>query len=198
MMNTKLLSVGLMAAASLWLSGCSDNAALEERVADLEDRIAQLENGATVKTQAVALNESAATTELTSTGAASTGAASTGAASTGSATTVAFAETTHEFGTIAEGDVVEHTFTFTNTGDTPLIIQDAKTTCGCTVPKKPEAPVPPGETGEIQVRFNSQGKAGVQNKAVTITANTEPATTRLFIKANVTAKSEPIAGPVRK
>jgi hypothetical protein len=186
MMNTKTLSVGLMAAASLWLSGCSDNAALEERVADLEDRIVQLENGTAVKTQAVSLNESAAVTEpaISAVGAA--------------ATSVAFAETTHEFGTIAEGDVVEHTFTFTNTGNTPLIIQDAKTTCGCTVPKKPEAPVPPGETGEIQVRFDSQGKTGMQNKAVTITANTEPATTRLFIKANVTAKGEPIAGPVRK
>ncbi len=191
MMNLKLIPVGLMTATclgltSLGLSGCNNNAALEERVADLEDRTAQLENGTALQTQAVSLAEptEAAETEIT--------------APAGAATTVAFAETTHEFGTIAEGDVVEHTFMFTNTGNTPLVIQDAQTTCGCTVPKKPEAPVPPGETGEIQVRFNSQGKAGVQNKAVTITANTEPATTRLFIKANVTPKSEPIAGPVRK
>ncbi len=178
------MSVGLMTAGCLGLSGCNNNAALEERVADLEDRTAQLESGTALQTQAVSLAEPTEMAELT--------------APAGAATTVDFAETTHEFGTIAEGDVVEHTFVFTNTGDTPLIIQDAQTTCGCTVPKKPEAPVPPGETGEIQVRFNSQGKAGVQNKAVTITANTEPATTRLFIKANVTPKSEPIAGPVRK
>lgn len=183
-----------MTAGCLWISGCSSTTALEERVADLEDRTAQLENGTALKTQAVSLAEPNAMTELSN----PVEAAATGAVATGAATTVDFAETTHEFGTIAEGEVVEHTFVFTNTGDTPLIIQDAKTTCGCTVPKKPEAPVPPGETGEIQVRFNSQGKAGVQNKAVTITANTEPATTRLFIKANVTSKSEPIAGPVRK
>jgi hypothetical protein len=185
MMNFKSISAGLVTAAclgtGLTLSGCNNNAALEERVADLEGRTAQLESGTAPQTQAVSLAEATET-----------------AAPASVATTVAFAETTHEFGTIAEGDVVEHTFTFTNTGDTPLIIQDAQTTCGCTVPKKPEAPVPPGETGEIQVRFDSQGKAGVQNKAVTITANTEPATTRLFIKANVTPKSEPIAGPVRK
>lgn len=172
-----------MVIGCLWLSGCN-NDALEGRVADLEDRITQLENGTALNTQAVSLDEPAEVVEPT--------------APAGATTTVAFAETTHEFGTIAEGEVVEHTFTFTNTGNTPLIIQDAQTTCGCTVPKKPEAPVPPGETGEIQVRFDSQGKAGVQNKAVTITANTEPATTRLFIKANVTSKSEPVAGPVRK
>ena len=181
MNNLKLIPLGL-AVGCLWLSGCN-NAALEERIADLEDRITQLENGTALKTQAVSLNEPAAAEPM---------------APAGSATTVSFAETTHEFGTITEGDVVEHTFVFTNTGDTPLVIQDAKTTCGCTVPKKPEAPVLPGETGEIQVRFNSQGKAGVNNKAVTITANTDPATTQLFIKANVTPKSEPIAGPVRK
>ena len=175
-----------MAAGSLWLSACNNNAALEDRVADLEARTTQLENGTALQTRAVSLAEPSEANETEI------------AAPVGLATTVSFAETTHEFGTIAEGDVVEHTFMFTNTGDTPLIIQDAQTTCGCTVPKKPEAPVPPGETGEIQVRFNSQGKAGVQNKAVTITANTEPATTRLFIKANVTPKSEPIAGPVRK
>lgn len=189
MMNFKLIPAALMTVGCLWLSGCNNNAALEERVADLEGRTAQLENGTALSTQAVSLNEPNESVEPTMLAE---------AAATMAATTVDFKETTHEFGTIAEGDVVEHTFTFTNTGGTPLIIQDAQTTCGCTVPKKPEGPIPPGETGEIQVRFNSQGKAGVQNKAVTITANTEPATTRLFIKANVTPKSEPIAGPVRK
>ncbi len=184
MMNFRLIPIGLMTTGCLWLSGCNNNAALKDRVADLEARTTQLENGTALQTQAVSLAEPSEGAET--------------AAPVGLATTVSFAETTHEFGTIAEGDVVEHTFVFTNTGNTPLIIQDAQTTCGCTVPKKPEAPVPPGETGEIQVRFDSQGKAGVQNKAVTITANTEPATTRLFIKANVTPKSEPIAGPVRK
>lgn len=178
-----LSALGLMTGC-LWLSGCN-NAALEERVTELEGRITELENGAPLPTEAASFTESAEPAEATT-------------APAGPATTMAFAEETHEFGTINEGDVVEHTFTFTNTGDTPLIIQDAKASCGCTVPKKPEQPVPPGETGEIQVRFNSQGKPGMQNKTVTVTANTEPATTRLFIKADVTPKSEPVAGPIKK
>ena len=186
-MNKIVLSVFGLATACLSLSGCN-NAALEERVADLEDRMSELESGATsVPTQSASYTEAgeSATTE-------------TEAASDAPIATVAFAETTHEFGTINEGDVVEHTFVFTNTGSTPLIIQDAKASCGCTVPKKPEQPVAPGETGEIQVRFNSQGKPGVQNKTVTVTANTQPATTRLFIKADVTPKSKSVAGPVKK
>ena len=187
-MNRIGLSAMGLAVACLGLSSCN-NAALEERVADLENRISELENGSTsVPTQSASYSE---TDELTAP-------AENETVPDGPIATVAFAETTHEFGTIAEGDVVEHTFVFTNTGSTPLIIQDAKASCGCTVPKKPEQPVAPGETGEIQVRFNSQGKPGVQNKTVTVTANTQPATTRLFIKADVTPKSNSVAGPVKK
>ena len=187
-MNKIGLSVVGFAIACLSLSGCN-NAALEERVADLEGRISELENGSTsVPTQSASYAEADEPTPNSEAE----------PVADGPIATVAFAETTHEFGTIDEGDVVEHTFVFTNTGSTPLIIQDAKASCGCTVPKKPEQPVAPGETGEIQVRFNSQGKPGVQNKTVTVTANTQPATTRLFIKADVTPKSKPTAGPVKK
>ena len=178
-----LSTMGLLV-GGIWLSGCN-NAAMEERVADLEDRITQLEGGSSLTAQSASFPE------------ASTPAA-TVAAPTGPATTMAFEEGTHEFGKINEGDVVEHTFVFTNTGSTPLIIQDAKASCGCTVPKKPEQPIAPGETGEIQVRFNSQGKPGMQNKTVTVTANTEPATTQLYIKADVTPKNKVVAGPVKK
>lgn len=102
----------------------------------------------------------------------------------------AFEEELHDFGTIKDGDVVEHIFTFVNTGEAPLIISDAKGSCGCTVPDPPKEPIPVGGTGEIKVKFNSKNKPGIQNKTVTITANTWPKTQRLRIKANVLKEGE--------
>ncbi len=102
-----------------------------------------------------------------------------------------FAETEHDFGTINEGDVVEHTFTFTNTGKAPLVIVNAKGSCGCTVPEWPKEPVAPGATGTMLVKFNSNGKPNAQNKQVTITANTEAGKETLKIKAMVTPKAKP-------
>ncbi|WKN45551.1 DUF1573 domain-containing protein [Tunicatimonas pelagia] len=109
-----------------------------------------------------------------------------------------FEELNYDFGTITEGEIVEHTFTFTNTGEAPLVIQSTSASCGCTTPSYSREPVAPGETGEVQVKFNSQNRPGVQNKTITITANTEPAVTRLFIKTNVNPKGEETSGPVRK
>ncbi len=103
----------------------------------------------------------------------------------------AFTEETHDFGTIKEGEVVEHLFKFKNTGDAPLIISSATASCGCTVPVWPKEPVAVGEEGEIQVRFNSKGKPGIQNKTVTITANTYPKVNKVNIKANVTKEANP-------
>ena len=77
----------------------------------------------------------------------------------------------HDFGTIYQGDVVEEVFTFTNTGTEPLIITDARGTCGCTTPKWSHDPVPPGAKGQITIGFNSAGKSGRQDKVVTITSN---------------------------
>lgn len=102
------------------------------------------------------------------------------------ATVMEFEKTTHDFGTIKDGDAVTYTFIFTNKGTQPLTIQSAKASCGCTVPKWPKEPIAPGEKGEIQATFNSKGKKGTQHKSITITANTNPADTRLYIKANVT------------
>ena len=101
-------------------------------------------------------------------------------------TTIEFTETEHHFGTINEGDRVEHIFTFTNTGLNPLIIDKCKGSCGCTVPQCPKQPIAPGETAEIKVVFNSKGKKNHQEKRVTITANTEPAQTVIKIIADVT------------
>ena len=103
---------------------------------------------------------------------------------------MAFEKSEHDFGTINEGDIVEHTFTFTNTGKAPLVIVSAKGSCGCTVPTWPKDPVAPGETGKMLVKFNSSGKPNQQSKQVTITANTEAGTETLQIKAMVTPKAQ--------
>lgn len=104
---------------------------------------------------------------------------------------ITFEETLYDFGTIREGKIIEHTFKFTNTGKAPLIISNARSTCGCTIPKWPKDPIPPGEEGEIRVRFDSKNKKNAQNKPVTVTANTYPNTTKVFIKGFV----EPVVDP---
>lgn len=98
-----------------------------------------------------------------------------------------FDKTDHDFGTINEGDTVETVFSFTNTGDSNLIITDAKGSCGCTVPEYPKnTPIKPGESGEIKVKFDSSNKPNLQSKTVTITANTEKAREQIRIKTFVT------------
>jgi hypothetical protein len=87
---------------------------------------------------------------------------------------VKFDRTVHDFGTVNDGDVIETTFTLTNVGKSALVITDAKTTCGCTVPSWPkDKPIQPGETAEIKVKFNTAGKGGGrQSKDVTLFTNT--------------------------
>lgn len=104
----------------------------------------------------------------------------------GPKTDIQFAEMEHDFGTIDQNTTNPKTFTFTNTGEHPLIISDAKGSCGCTVPSYPKEPIPPGETGEIEVVYRPGQQKNQQTKTVSITANTEPAQTVLRIKANVT------------
>lgn len=104
-------------------------------------------------------------------------------------TAIAFDNMEHDFGVINEGDNVEHMFKFTNAGTEPLILENCKGSCGCTVPQCPKNPIPPGGSGEIKVVFNSKGKKNMQTKRVTIMANTEPMETVLTIKANVTPES---------
>ncbi len=96
-----------------------------------------------------------------------------------------FDDTRFDFGTITEGKIVKHVYKFTNTGKVPLVINDARSTCGCTVPKWPKDPIDPGKSGEISVRFDSKGKKDRQAKPITITANTYPNQTILQIKGTV-------------
>ena len=86
-----------------------------------------------------------------------------------------FEKDSYDFGKIKSGDKVTHDFKFTNTGRLPLIITDAVASCGCTRPEWPQTPINPGEKGSIKVTFNSMGKSGLQDKQITITANTNPA-----------------------
>lgn len=103
------------------------------------------------------------------------------------AATISFEENSFDFGTIEEGDKVEHVFKFTNTSDNPLTISNARGSCGCTVPEWPREAIAPGEQGEIKVKFDSKGKKGKQSKTVTITANTDPANTMLTVISDVVA-----------
>ncbi|GAB3972945.1 hypothetical protein GCM10028806_25900 [Spirosoma terrae] len=96
----------------------------------------------------------------------------------------------YDFGTLTEGDTVEHVFKFTNTGEFPLIINNITASCGCTTPEWPREPVAPGAAGSIRVRFNSRGKSGEQNKTITVIANTDPAMTDLQFKALVNPKAD--------
>jgi hypothetical protein len=98
---------------------------------------------------------------------------------------ITFERYEHSFGKVEEGKTVETTFKFTNTGANDLIISDAKGSCGCTVPFFPKEPIKPGQTSEIKVSYDSKGKSGVQNKQVTITANTDPSITTLNITTEV-------------
>jgi len=96
-----------------------------------------------------------------------------------------FAESEFDFGDIPADTKVKHTFTFTNTGKSPLLIEDATASCGCTTPNWTKEPVAPGAKGTIDVQFDSRGKQGLQSKQVNVRANTQPNITPVVIKANV-------------
>lgn len=88
--------------------------------------------------------------------------------------------TTQSLGKIKEGSIVEITWKFKNTGNKPLIISDARGTCGCTIADKPNEPVAPGQEGTIKARFNSQGQGPEAHKTVTVDANTKGQTQHLL------------------
>jgi len=107
----------------------------------------------------------------------------------GPITSIEFEETEYNFGTVMDGDKVVHEYKFKNTGSEPLIISNAKGSCGCTVPDWPREPIAPGASSVIKVQFDSKNKGkvggGVQSKRVTLTANTDPINTYLTIKGTV-------------
>lgn len=105
------------------------------------------------------------------------------------AATISFDKQEYDFGTVNEGDIVETVFKVTNAGKTDLIITNAQASCGCTVPSWPKTPIKPGDSGDIQVSFNTSGKPNRQNKTVTLTTNTESGREVLTIKGSVIPKT---------
>ncbi len=103
---------------------------------------------------------------------------------------ITFEESTHDFGEITQGDKVEHVFNFKNTGKSPLVITNVRTTCGCTAPEWPREAILPGDESSIKVVFNSRGKMGMQNKTITITSNASNSPERIKIVGNVVKSAE--------
>lgn len=143
------------------------------------------DGGADVTSKPIASNEQASETPVNSSPQKFDPAKEAAEAPAGPTTSMVFDTYEHDFGTMDEGDAVTHIFKFTNTGSEPLVLDKCKGSCGCTVPQCPKEPIPPGASGEIEVKFNSKGKKNNQTKTVTINANTDPGQTILKIKAFV-------------
>ena len=100
-------------------------------------------------------------------------------------TEIKFENELYDFGEITQGEKVKFTYKFTNVGESDLVISSAKGSCGCTVPDWPRKPIAPGESAEIRVVFNSEGKNGKQHKKVSVIANTQPSTTVVALTGNI-------------
>jgi hypothetical protein len=101
---------------------------------------------------------------------------------------ITFDQPVFQFGSVTEGAIVKQSFTFTNTGKVPLLINDCRSTCGCTVPEWPKKAILPGETGSILVQFNTEGRKYDQDRPVTIIANTYPKSTLIRLQGFVEPK----------
>lgn len=101
---------------------------------------------------------------------------------------IQFEKTTHDFGTVKEEGTITHEFKFTNKGTVPLLISNVRASCGCTTPGWTKEPILPGKTGVITAQYNTVNRPGAFNKNLTVTSNTEPAMTVLYITGNVTPK----------
>jgi hypothetical protein len=91
-------------------------------------------------------------------------------------TSIQWIDSSRNYGKIDEGQVLEVSFRFRNTGDKPLVIKDVRPGCGCTLANKPEKPILPGEEGEINATFDSKGREGTQKKDIYVIANTKDKT----------------------
>lgn len=96
-----------------------------------------------------------------------------------------FEDEFHDFGIIIQGEKVSYTFKFKNIGKSDLILSSVHASCGCTVPKYDSKPIKPGEDGFIEVVFDSSGRSGMQQKTVTVMANTQPSVHELKFVAEV-------------
>ena len=103
-------------------------------------------------------------------------------------TTVQIIDSAYNFGKVTDGEKVNYSYRFKNTGTKPLVIVEATASCGCTVPQKPERPILPGETGFIKIIFDSKGRVGNAHKTITVKSNANPEFPILFLTGDVEAK----------
>ena len=104
-------------------------------------------------------------------------------------TTVQMIDSAYNFGKVSDGEKIEYSYRFRNTGKNPLIVSSAVASCGCTVPEKPEEPIKPGETGFLKVVFNSKGRVGEVHKEITVTSNAYPQFPVLELTGQVVAET---------
>jgi hypothetical protein len=104
---------------------------------------------------------------------------------------ISFKSETVDFGEIAKGSDGIRVFEFTNTGNAPLIISEVKSSCGCTVPKKPDGPIAPGASSTIQVKYDTN-RVGPIRKTVTVYSNAEASIKALKIKGEVLAAGKSV------
>lgn len=97
---------------------------------------------------------------------------------------IEFKSDTIDYGTIEKGSNGVRVFEFTNTGNAPLIISNVTSSCGCTIPKKPDGPILPGKTGEIEVKYDTN-RVNPIRKTITVISNAETPTVALKIKGEV-------------
>jgi len=100
-------------------------------------------------------------------------------------TSIQFKDSVIHAGKIEEGKLLDVEFEFTNTGTEMLIIKSVSASCGCTIPEKPEEPIAPGQTGKIKATFDSKGRAGLNQKAITVVANTKETVHTLIFDVEV-------------
>lgn len=177
-MRTLSRVIFVMAVAAS-VMGCRDKAA-EKRIAELEHRLAALEGNKSASSTSAALPDPSA--------AAASPAAATETKPEGPLPSFNFERLEYDFGVIREGEKVAYTYKFTNTGTAPLIVQSVQPSCGCTAPEWSKDPIPVNGTGFVKVEFDSNGKQGIQNKIVTVNANTWPKSMVLRFKAQVDPK----------
>jgi hypothetical protein len=100
-------------------------------------------------------------------------------------TSIAFKDSILHLDKIEEGKIIDVEFEFTNSGSEMLIIKNVSASCGCTIPEKPEEPIAPGQTGKIKATFDSRGRAGLNQKAITVVANTKETVHTLIFDVEV-------------
>jgi hypothetical protein len=111
---------------------------------------------------------------------------------------ITFEKTTHDFGNLEEGPQASYDFVFKNEGTEPLVLENVKASCGCTVPAWPKEPILPGQTGTIKVNYNTAKRPGQFNKSVTIISNATESNKVIYIKGNVEKAPEEETMPIKQ